>query len=162
MECRDPADAGKVRRQLGWVDVLAAVRRIGLPPGDVHAPRFTLVNLLTTFYTHPQSLARVLRIIGYTVDVDLHPTRYTWHWGDGTIETTTTPGRPYPSDDITHTYRHATDPTRPLSLRVDVTYTGRYRVDGGSWTAIPQPITIPGPPTDLPIKQASAVLITDD
>jgi hypothetical protein len=162
MECRAPSDAGPVRRQIGWVDVVDAVRRVGIPPGDIHAPHFTLVNLETTFYTRPHQLDRVLTILGYTVDVEIHPTHYTWHWGDGTSQTTETPGRPYPSHVVTHTYRHATETNHDLALSVDVTYTGRYRVDGTAWTAIPQPITISGPPTALPVKQASAVLVTDD
>jgi hypothetical protein len=161
-ECRSLADAGPVRRQVGWVDVVDAVRRVGIPPGDIHAPHFTLVNLETTFYTRPHRIDRVLRILGYAVDVEIHPSRYTWHWGDGTSQTTATPGRPYPSHDVTHTYRHATETNHDLALSVDVTYTGRYRVDGNAWTAIPQPITISGPPTALPVKQASAVLVTDD
>jgi hypothetical protein len=162
IECRPPSDAGPVRRQVGWVDVVDAVRRVGIPPGDIHAPHFTLVNLETTFYTRPHRIDRVLRILGYAVDVEIHPSRYTWHWGDGTSQTTATPGRPYPSHDVTHTYRHATETNHDLALSVDVTYTGRYRVDGNAWTAIPQPITISGPPTALPVKQASAVLVTDD
>jgi hypothetical protein len=162
VECRAPSDAGPVRRQVGWVDVVDAIRRVGIPSGDIHAPHFTLVNLETTFYTRPHRLDRVLTILGYSVDVEIHPTRYTWHWGDGTSQTTETPGQPYPSDDVTHTYRHATEPEHDLALSVDVTYTGRYRVDGTAWTAIPQPITISGAPTALPVKQASAVLVTDD
>jgi hypothetical protein len=153
---------GPVRRQVGWVDVVNAVRRVGIPPGDLHAPHLTLVNLETTFYTRPHQLDRVLTILGYSVDVEVHPTHYTWHWGDGTSQTTETPGEPYPSRDVTHTYRHATEPDHDLALSVDVTYTGRYRVDGTAWTAIPQPITISGPPTALPVKQASAVLVTND
>jgi hypothetical protein len=162
VECRAPSDAGPVRRQVGWVDVVDAVRRVGLPPGDIHAPHLTLVNLRTTFYTRPHRLDRVLSILGYTVDVEIHPIHYTWHWGDGTSQTTETPGRPYPSLEVTHTYRHATEPDHDLALSVDVTYTGRYRVDGTTWAANPQPITISGPPTALPVKQASAVLVTDD
>lgn len=161
-ECRAPSDMGPVRRQVRWVDVVNAVRRVGIPPGDVHAPHLTLVNLETTFYTRPHQLDRVLTILGYSVDVEVHPTHYTWHWGDGTSQTTETPGRPYPSLDVTHTYRHATESDHDLALSVDVTYTGRYRIDDTAWTAIPQPITISGPPTALPVKQASAVLVTND
>jgi hypothetical protein len=161
-ECRAPGDAGPVRRQVGWVDVVDAVRRVGIPAGGIHAPHFTLVNLETTFYTRPHRLDRVLTILGYSVDVEIHPTHYTWHWGDGTSQTTETPGQPYPSRDVTHTYRHATETQHDLVLSVDVTYAGRYRVDGTAWNAIPQPITISGAPTALPVKQASAVLVTDD
>jgi hypothetical protein len=163
VECRPPpSDIGVVRRQLGWMDVLTAVRRIGLPPNQVHAPHFTLVNLTTTFYTRPHSIDKTLDIIGYSVHVHLQPVTYTWHWGDGTSQTTDTPGRPYPATDITHTYLHATHPNQPLTLSVDTTYHGRYRVDTNTWTTLPEPITIPGPPTTLPIKQASAVLISNN
>jgi hypothetical protein len=163
VECRPPpTDIGVVRRQLGWMDVLTAVRRIGLPPNQVHAPHFTLVNLATTFYTRPHSIDKTFEIIGYSVHVHLEPVTYTWHWGDGTSQTTDTPGRPYPATDITHTYLHATDPGQPLTLGVDTTYQGRYRVDTNTWTTLPQPITIPGLPTPLPIKQASAVLISNN
>ncbi len=158
-ECRGRADLGVVRRQLGWADVLSAVRRVGIPPGQVLAPHFTLVNLKTTFYTRPEIVHKTLQIIGYNVDVRIDPVSFTWHWGDGSSSTSTTPGRPYPARDVTHTYTHATDPGTSLSLRVDVTYRARYRVDAGAWTAIPDTITIPGPTTHLQIKQASAVLV---
>ena len=73
--------------------------------------------------------------------------------------TTETPGRPYPAGDLTHTYTHATRDHGALALSVDVTYTASYRVDGGAWTTIPDQITIPGPPTALPVRQASSVIV---
>ena len=45
---------------------------------------------------------------------------------------------------------------RPMSLSVDVGYTARYRVDGGAWIDVPETITVPGPSTRLPVRQASA------
>lgn len=159
MECRARTDVGIVRQPPNWVDVLTAVRRIGLPPGHVQAPHFTLVNLETTFYTRPQTVDTTLQIIGYSVDVRIHPSSYTWHWGDGSALTTDIPGRPYPASDVTHTYTHATDPGISMALSVDVTYQGRYRVDGGTWADIPQAITVPGTTTRLPVRQASAVLV---
>ncbi len=135
------------------------MRRIGAPPAEIHGPGYTLVNLKTTFYTVSRSKDVSLTLIGYAVNVNLKPTGYTWHWGDGTTQTTKNPGRPYPSTDITHTYTHATTPGPPLRLSVDVTYTVRYRVDSGPWITIPATLTIPGPTTALPVKQASAVLV---
>ena len=44
--------------------------------------------------TRPQTVDTSLQIIGYAVDVRIHPISYTWHWGDGSTLTTTTPGRP--------------------------------------------------------------------
>jgi hypothetical protein len=158
-QCRDPRDIGNLRRTLTWQDVVSAIRRVGIPAGEVTAPGYTLVNLETTFYTDVQPLTRTLSIIGYTVDVDITPTAYTWHWGQRETSTTHTPGAPYPSTDVTHTYLHHTADGRPASLSVDVEYTARYRVDGGSWIDILDTITITGPATTLPIRQASAVLV---
>jgi hypothetical protein len=90
------------------------------------------------------------------------PSSYTWHWGDGSTSTTTTPGRPYPSTDVTHTFEHATRDGPALQVSVDATYTAQYRVDGGPWLRIPDTLTIAGPSTSLPVKQASAVLVADN
>jgi hypothetical protein len=158
-ECRSPADIGDIRRSLTWQDVVSAIRRVGVPPGRITAPGYTLVNLETTFYTEPQSFTRTLAIIGYTVDVEVTPATFTWHWGDGATSTTDTPGAPYPSTEVTHTYRRHTEKGRPLTLSVDVAYAARYRVDGGAWIDIPEEITVTGPATSLPVRQASAVLV---
>jgi hypothetical protein len=163
-ECRNPSDAGPTKqpRTLTWSDVLSAIRQVGVPAASVRGPRYTLVNLDTTFYTDRATIDRPLTIIGYDVEVHVQPSTYTWHWGDGTGETTDTPGRPYPSTEITHTYDHATASSQPMQLSVDVTYTARYRVNDGDWEEIPQALTIAGQPTSLPVKQASAVLVADN
>jgi len=159
IECRDPTTPDNEQvRTLTPADVLSAVRRVGLPVGEVETPAYTLVNLETTFFTEPQHLDRTLEIIGFTVRVQAEPVGYTWHWGDGTTTETDTPGRRYPSTDITHTYVHATDDGDRLALSVDVTYAARYSVDGATWIDIPETITIDGPTTSIPIKQASSVL----
>jgi hypothetical protein len=162
-ECRDPADVGSVkRRTLTWQNVLEAIRRVGVPAAHVNAPGFTLVNLRTTFYTEPRAVSRSLQLVGFDVDVHVTPSSYTWHWGDGSTSTTTTPGRPYPSTDVTHTFEHATRDGPALQVSVDATYTAQYRVDGGPWLRIPDTLTIAGPSTSLPVKQASAVLVADN
>lgn len=160
-ECRRPSTAGPTQqpRVLTWTDVLSAIREIGVPGGSVKGPDFTLVNLKTTFFTVPATIDRPLSIIGYDVNVHVAPSSYTWHWGDGATETTDTPGRPYPATDVTHTYRHATAAHQPLQVSVDVTYTAQYQVNGGVWQQVPDALTIPGQPRDLPVKQASAVLV---
>jgi hypothetical protein len=147
---------------LSWSDVLSAVRRVGVPAAAVQAPGYTLVNLETTFYTEPATIDRTLDIIGYRVDVQVEPSRFTWHWGDGSTSATDSPGRPYPATDVTHTYTSATNADDPARLRVDVTYTARYRVDGGPWLTIPETLTIPGAERRLPVKQAAAMLVGEE
>ncbi len=158
-QCRSAAELGPGRQTLTWSDIRTAIRRIAVPAAQVGGPQYTLVNLQTTFYTRASTIDRTLTILGFTVDVHIQPTSYIWHWGDGTTSTTHVPGRPYPAKDVTHTYVHATAQGAGLPLRVDVEYSARYRVDGTSWVTIPQALMVPGAVKQLPVKQASAVLV---
>ncbi|HET6624943.1 MAG TPA: hypothetical protein VFG63_01005, partial [Nocardioidaceae bacterium] len=115
----------------------------------------TLVNFATIFYTEPEPFARTIRLLGQRVDVEARPQQYTWHHGDGTSHSTTSPGAPYPSKEITYSY---TDAHTTVSPRVDVTYSARFRVNGGAWQDIAETVTIAGPATQLRISEATAVL----
>jgi len=44
---------------------------------------------------------------------------------------------------------------------VDVTYTARFRVNGGAWRDVPGTVTITGPATGLRVSEATAVLSGD-
>lgn len=145
----DPALPAEIER---------AVREIGLPaltiqiqPGDQ-----TLVNVPTIFHTQPAEFARTVTLLGQAVDVEATPSSYRWHHGDGTSSTTTGPGRPYPSTDVTHTYRQSGEGLRPS---VDVTYRVRYRVNGGAWQDLSTPITATGPAATLRVTEAPPVLV---
>jgi hypothetical protein len=41
---------------------------------------------------------------------------------------------------------------------VDVTYSARFRVNGGTWQDIPETVTIAGPETVLRVAEATPVL----
>jgi hypothetical protein len=137
--------------------VLTELRRIGLPALQARTqPRDkTLVNFATIFYAEPQTFTRTLTLLGQSVDVEAEPTSYTWHYGDGSSATTSTPGAPYPAKDVTHSYTDAHTTVQPS---VDVTYSARFRVDNGAWQAIPDTVTIAGPAASLRISEATAVL----
>lgn len=160
-ECRNPSSigAGQPRKTLSWSDIRDALRRIGVPPAEVEGPDYTLVNLETTFYTNASAFDRSFRLLGFHVDVQITPASYIWHWGDGSTTTTQRPGRPYPAKDVTHTFRHATDPGVTLPLRVDVAYRAQFRIDDGDWSSVNDELVIAGTTRQLPIKQASAVLV---
>jgi hypothetical protein len=140
--------------------VLQAIRAIGLPSLQAHTQPAgkTLVNFATIFYTSPQPFTRTIRLLGQPVHVEATATSFTWHHGDGTIATTTTPGAPYPDKQITYAYGTAHTTVR---TSVDVTYTARFRVGGGDWQSIPETVTISGPASDLRISEATAVLSGD-
>lgn len=137
-------------------DVLEETKRIGLPrlKVTVQPPGATLVNLDTIFHTTTQPFERTVTILDSTVTLHATPTTYTWHHGDGTTQTTSGPGRPYPATDITHHY------TKPGHTRthVDVTYQVTYRIDNGPWQQLDTTITATGPTTPLRIRQAQPIL----
>jgi hypothetical protein len=141
------------------VDMLHALRRIKLPRPTVGVPLYTLVNLETTFYTRAEPFTRQFPLLGRQVTARVTPETYTWTWGDGDHTTTDQPGEPYPSKDVTHTYLHRTHGDNQMHVHVSVEYSCEYQVANGSWQQIPDTITIVGPPSAFPIKEASAVLV---
>ncbi len=136
---------------------LTALREIGLPSLTVHTQPEdkTLVNFATIFYAEPQPFTRTVTLLGQSVQLEATPTAYAWNYGDGTAETTGMPGAPYPRTDVTHLYR---DAHLTVSPRVDVTYSGRFRVAAGAWQDIPGTVTITGPNTSLRISEATPLL----
>ncbi len=151
--------AALIPRAVTSSDVLRAIRRIGLPSPRAGVPRYTLVNLRTTFYTQAEAFRRHLRLLGRPVTARVTPDLYTWSWGDGRHTTTDRPGRPYPSTDVTHTYVHRTHGQNWMQVRVAVRYHCDFQVSGGQWRRIAQTITIDGPVSAFPVKEAAAVLV---
>ena len=138
-------------------DVLSALRRVGLPElvARVQPDGKTLVNLDTIFHTDSAPVSVDLTILGQAVEVVATPQTYHWVFGDGTSRTTSTPGEPYPARTITHRYGKARVTVFP---HVEVSYGGRFRVNGGGWQDIGGTVTTVGPPTALRVAEATPVL----
>jgi hypothetical protein len=138
-------------------DVLSALRRVGLPSLTVETQPAgeTLVNLDTIFFTDPQPVSVDLTILGQAVDVVATPSGYEWSFGDGQGMSTTSPGSPYPTPEITHRYSEAQVTVEPS---VAVSYTARFRVSGGAWQDIDGTVTSPGPGTSLLVSEATPLL----
>jgi hypothetical protein len=135
--------------------VLEAVKTVGLPVSSFEVPAKTLVHYETTVYTETTTFERTVTVVGYQVDVRARPSQFTWLFGDGQIRTTTSPGEPYPSDEITHAWLDAHRTFRP---RVDTTYAVSYRVDDGPWLDIVEPLLVPGPESHVRVKEATPSL----
>lgn len=114
----------------------------------------TLVNVRTIFWADPQPVQTSFNLLGHTIEVEATPSSFTWMHGDGTSQTTTEPGRPYPSLDITHRYLQPGQ----LGASVVTTYDVRYSVDGGGWTDLGTPLVAPGPATPIDVHEAAPVL----
>ena len=137
--------------------VVTELRRVGLPSlrARTQPEDKTLVNFATIFYTEPQPFSRTVTLLGQQVEIVATPESYSWNFGDGTTEQTSTPGSPYPSTEVTHSY---TDAHVTVHTSVDVTYGARFQVAGGPWQSIPGAVTITGPATALRVSEAAAVL----
>src|SRR5699024_5843646 len=138
-------------------DIIEAVRQVGLPslqikiqPGGT-----TLVNFETIFYADAPTFERTIDLLGYAVDLRATPASFTWHHGDGTSQTTSSPGHKYPDHDVTHSFKCAADNIRPS---VDVTYQVSYRIDSNTWQTLPGTITAPGAAASLSVEQGLPLL----
>jgi len=149
----EPPPVEEVQPQITEGDIIEAVRTIGLPSLDleVQPTGQTLVNLPTNFWTRAETFTDSVSLLGHTVDVEATPSEYTWHTGDGTTMTTTSPGARYPDLEVTHRY---TDATPQVTPSVDVTYTVRYRIDGADWRDLSATLTATGETTTLQVREA--------
>lgn len=122
------------------------------PPGGK-----TLVNLETNFFTKNVASRTIpVTLQGQSVRVSARPIAYRWHFGDHTSTTTTTPGAPYPSLDVSHVY----DQKDKVVVSVDTQYgDASFTVNGGPPEAIPSTIWVEGADQDLAIVEALPQLV---
>lgn len=139
--------------------VLRAFRRLSWPRSEliIQPPGgTTLVNFATNFYTDNTAPSRQrVTLLRQGVLIEATPTTYTWHYGDGTTTSTQDAGAPYPALDLTHDY--ATVDT--FAPRLDTTYAGRYRLNGGPWITIPETLTVTGATQILETVEALPTLV---
>jgi hypothetical protein len=115
----------------------------------------TLVNFDTIFYVDARQFRRTVTLLGRRVTLDITPSTFTWHHGDGTSSVTGDPGAPYPSKDVVYRYQ---DAHRTVAHSVTIVWTARYRVGAGPWQPVPGSVMTTGPLTDLRIAEATPVL----
>jgi PKD domain len=140
-----PATWGAWRFVTGWScpqDALPAFtvedfRRLPLAPPALRIQPDTaqvLVNLATITMTDPTPQLLVTALLGYPLEVQATPTVYSWDYGDGTAPlVTTSPGHPWPDQDVTHTYRAP----GTYQITLTATWVGQYRLAGTTtWTPI--------------------------
>lgn len=145
-------------REITPEEVEQVIREIDLPSYDVRVEPTanTLVNLPTNFYAAVEDTERSLDLLGHTVRLRASPERFTWHHGDGSSQTSDSPGAPYPDLAVTHRYR---EPSQELQVRLEVGYRVEYTIDDGEWRQLDDLITASGPPTSLAVHEASPILV---
>jgi hypothetical protein len=138
-------------------EVYRYFRTLPLPqlPTRQQPPGNALVGLPVVFFTDgPTTQSFDLAIRGFAVHITATATGFTWHTGDGTDLTSTTPGSPWPHASVTHDYRSG-----DWTASVTTTWSGTFSVDGGPVTAVPGTTTTDGPPVTFTVLQAHPVLV---
>jgi len=139
--------------------ILRAWRRLDWPSSEltIQPPDGeTLVNFDTNFLTTNDSpTVQTVHLLGRTIDIEATPTSYTWHHGDGTDQTTESPGAAYPDLEVTHDYTR----TGSYAPSVDTTFTGRFRINGHAWHNIDETLTVAGDSVTLTVIEATPELV---
>lgn len=163
MDGTDVGDVCVPEEEVGEVNIAQLIirefKRISWPESRlvVEPPNGkTLVNLETNFYTTDDAVVvNDVSIANQQVTIEAFPTTYTFNFGDGTSTSTASPGTPYPGLDVAHTYARTGD----VSVSLDTTYSGRYRIGGGGWVNIPETLTVPGAAQNLEVVEALPQLV---
>lgn len=139
-------------------DFYNAFASIPLPKSVLHvqpADGRTLVNFATNFFTVQPAFTASADVLGTPVEFSIRASSFTWHYGDGTSATTTSPGAAYPDLQVTHAY--ATEGN--VEARVDTTYSADWRIGDGPWTPVTGTVTITGDPVTLTVLTATPQLV---
>ena len=142
-----------------WEQVRSETKNVMFPglSVKVQPDGRTLVNLDTIVYTDDSKVSTTtVTLLGFPVVVEATPISYTWRFGDGSPAlTTSTPGKPYPSKEITHKYMRR----GAVSLTLTTNYAARFNVADTGWQYIEGTVPITGPATALQIREAVPVLV---
>ena len=142
-----------------WEQVRSETKNVVFPGLSVKVQPAgrTLVNLDTIVYTTDSKVSTTtVTLLGFPVVVEATPVSYTWHFGDGSPAlTTSTPGKPYPSKEITHKYMKRGE----VSISLTTNYAARFNVADTGWQYIDGTVPITGPATPLQVREAVPVLV---
>jgi hypothetical protein len=141
-------------------DIDHAFKQIPMKPSTIHIQPpggETLVNFDTIYYTEPYSLDRSVRLLGSTVDFHITVASYIWHYGDGTTDTTTSPGAAYPDQTIVHRYLRK----GPVEVSLETVYQADYSINGGPQQHLADTVTMTSAPQRLSILTATPHLVAD-
>jgi hypothetical protein len=161
----------KARPQVTTAMAREAARRLLPHPLIGVAPRggTTLVNIDTIFWIDSPADVELgtVDLLGYRVRLRAHLEHGDWSFGDGSAATSHGPGRAYVTSDPCRTARcagyftHAYRRTGSVVVAAQLSWSGRFSVDGGPWQDIPGAVDTAATSAGLRIREARGVLIPD-
>lgn len=148
-------------------EVLKAFKAVTLPESTINVQPpggETLVNLPTILSTSAERHQVSVRLDRVNIDVllEVWPSRFVWHHGDGTSQETTSPGKAWTegadmAELITHTYAKTSS---GLELSVDTTWSAQFKVVGQpDWRPVDGTVTIAGAPVTVAVLEAKPQLV---
>lgn len=148
-------------------EVLKAFEKVALPESTINVQPpggETLVNLPTILSTSAERHQIPVHLDRVNIDVllEVWPSQFIWQHGDGTSQTTSTPGKAWTeganlAELITHTYAK---PSTGLQLSVDTTWSAQFKVVGQpDWRPVDGTVAITGAPVDVAVLEATPQLV---
>lgn len=121
-----------------------------------------VVGLPTNFVTEAATHVRSGQLFGFPIDVRFTPVSYTFHFGDGQSQTTSSPGASWESlgqaqftpTDTGHTYADR----GTYDASVDIAYTAEIDL-GVGWFPVEGQLDITGPAQQIRIFEAHTALV---
>ena len=143
------------------VFTVADFQRLALPAGafTIQPPGGrVLIGVPTNVYASTEPVVLSTMSLGQRVEVEATPAVWSFDFGDGVVVgPTRDPGGPYP----VLTNSHAYSAVGVFGVVVTTTYTGRFRVDGGSWQDVEGTASVTSAPVVLSVHTAQAQLVSE-
>ena len=108
-------------------------------------------------YTTAKPQIQTINVGPIEVTLKARPIKYEWDWADGKTTTTTSPGLPYPNQNITHLYA----PAEQRQITLTTTWEVYYQAAGHPYQKVDQLMTTTSTSTQFRVRNTSTVL-TDD
>ena len=116
------------------------------------------VHMTNVLHTDPETQELSTELLGTPVAIRAIPESFHWDLGDGNTITTTNPGEPYPSEQVSATYSHE----GWYDITLTTTFSGQFSVAGGEWQDIDGTIEITSDPVPIYSKSLESNLVNTD
>lgn len=148
----DPVVITVTREDFESMPVAPLIATAGPPEG------WLPVNMVNVLYAESEPQTMDMTLLGTPVQVRATPVQYDWDLGDGNTISTAEPGKPYPSEAVSSTYRYE----GWYDVTLTTTFSGQFSVDGGPWQDIDGTIQVGSEPISIFSKSLESRLVNGD